>query len=169
MIEIVPTEDITKYSATVSQEYLEIVLPNYVGNIANRAQVDPNYIVVKQYYGENGTSTDYINHPYEVKNGINLQENSDYVTKNADGSISVWLDTKLRTNGVIDTKNLNKPLKYTIEVRYKLNNYDLPYTDADDESGYNKYANCYVYYNNNKAIYYHTSVYTISIDRQAPS
>ena len=150
------------YSATVSQEYLQVVLPKYVDNITEKAQVDPNYLVVKQFYGTSSAGIDYINYPYEHKGGYNLKDYTlGVVSQNDDGSISVLLDTKLRTaDGKIDLANLNTPLKYTITVRYKI---------GDDEDP-DKYQNCYVYYDTNgKPIEFYYATYTITIDREAPS
>jgi len=166
MIKINPKTEGSNYSATVSQKYLEVRLPNYEASNTSHAiinaQVDPNYIVVDQYLGTSGVGSTYINHPYVVKNGINLKENSQYVTMNADGSISVWLDTLLGQN------DYSNPLSYTIKVRYKLNNFDLPYNEAATAQ-FEKYKDCYVYYfGNTKRTYYETT-YTISIDRLAPT
>lgn len=151
-----------KYLATVSQEYLEVVLPKYDETIKTMAQVDPEYVVITQYYN-NSTGLDYINHAYTPINGINLKENKDgYVSINDDGTISLWLDTKLRkASGEIDVDNLNTPLYYTVTVRYKLNN-------GGDEK--EKYKNCYVYYDaNGNRVDYYQAIYTIRIDREAPS
>lgn len=154
-----------QYKATVSQEYLEVILPDYVQTNETTAQIDPNYIVVTQYYdGRSGVT--YINHPYKPEYpGINLENNSKYVTKN-NGSTSIWLQTKLRVDeddptSEIDVANLNVPLYYIVKVRYRLS------PDGKSE----KYKNCYVYYDNNEngiqKIYYEAT-YKITIDREAP-
>lgn len=152
-----------EYSATVSQEYLKVVLPNYVSNVANNAQVDPNYVVIKQYYGENAIAEDYINHPYEAKNGITLTGDAvyeKYVTINADNSINLWLDTKLKVNDEIDVANLNKPLKYVVTVRYKIG------VSGDNE----RYKDCYIFYKaDGTKVSYFEATYTIEIDRIAPT
>ena len=151
------------YSATVSQEYLKVVLPAYQENIVERAQVDPNYVVINKFEGKDEKQTSYVNHPYEPKNGIKLDDaNSSIVTQNDDGSINIWLDTKLRNDaGEIDLENLNTPLYYTITVRYKIGQ-DLDYT---------KYENCYYFYDvndANKKVKFYEAVYRIIIDREAP-
>jgi len=150
-----------EYSATVSQEYLKVVLPAYQNNVVNKAQVDPNYVVVKQYYGEKAIAENYINHPYKAEDGITFGDElySDYVTINADNSINLWLDTKLKTNGEIDLQNLNVPLIYTITVRYKIGT----------TGQFERYKNCYVYYNNDVKSSYFEATYTIEIDRIAPT
>ncbi|MBR4999127.1 MAG: hypothetical protein IKY10_04520, partial [Clostridia bacterium] len=163
-IDVTKQEQFT-YTATVSQEFLNVTLPAYKEDVYAKAQIDPNYLVVKQYYGENAIPLYYINHAYEPKNGINLKEDSKIVSLNVDGggnllSISVWLDTKLRdAEGEIDLVNLNKPLKYEIVVRYKIGN------DAE----YERYKNCYAYYDSvGNKVYYFEAKYTITIDREAP-
>ncbi len=157
------------YEATVSQEFLKVVLPKYDKTEYKTAQVDPGYIVVTQYYGNQSSGTNYINHQYKVGNdGINLTNNSEIITINDDGSIDVWLDTKLKIDGVIDYENLNTPLYYTIKVRYKLNNLELPYGTGVKDRDARRYEDCYVYYNGNTKVYYYESTYTIKIDREAP-
>ena len=153
--------------ATVSQEFLKVVLPVYDKDETRKAQVDKNYIVVEQYF--DGVRKDYIQHPYRPDNGVSLTENSSKVTVEDDG-INVWLDTKLRDDlGNIDYANLTKPLYYTITVRYKLNNFDT-YKESMKKTELEKYKNCYVYYTTNGVrvddFYYKT--YTITIDREAP-
>ena len=153
------------YTATVSQEFLHVEIPSYNKDVYEKAQVDPSYVVVEQYYGENASPIYYINHPYEQKNGINLFENSDYVKviENDDKSIKstlLRLDTKLRTKtGEIDLENLNTPLYYIVTIRYKIGDGDI------DE----KYQECYVRYNSNGTKeYYYQAKYKIVIDREAP-
>ena len=148
------------YSATVSQEFLNVELPKYLDNVYAYAQVDQNYIVVKQYYGENAPGTFYVNHPYEPKNGINLNDTTNGIITQNNGSIIVWLDTKLRNAaGEVDLNNLNIPLYYTITVRYKIG-------DSADPT---KYENCYVYYDTNgNLVKFYEATYTIRIDREAP-
>ncbi len=164
----------------VSQEYLKVVLPAYNVNETKKAQVDKNYIMVDQYL--NGEKKEYLYHPYKQESGIPLNGDvaySKYVTINnngtedeSDDSINIWLDTKLRdASGNIDYANLTKSLKYEVTVRYKLNNYSLPYDDDLTINELTKYQNCYVYYNTNGKrvgdFYYKT--YTIVIDREAPT
>ncbi len=166
-------------TATVSQEFLKVVLPAYSLSETKKAQVDKNYIVVDQYL--NGVRKDYLYHEYKPDSGIPLRGDasySNYVTINNNGtpeveddSINIWLDTKLRDQfGAIDYKNLNTPLKYEITVRYKLNNYSLPYDDGLTISELTKYKNCYVYYtaNEEKVDDFYYKTYTIVIDREAP-
>ena len=153
------TSNTFQYSATVSQEYLKVVLPDYSNDVDSKAQVDPNYMVVTQTYG-NGAETYYINHPYTQNDGIIWSEDGKYITHNEDGSINVWLDTKLRNaGGEIDYENLNISLTYTITFRYKLTN------DTD----HTKYQECYVRYNSQGVKeYFYETIYKISIDREAP-
>lgn len=164
-------------SATVSQEFLKVVLPAYDSNETKKAQVDKNYIVVDQFV--NSVRSNYIYHDYKPNSGILLTENSKYVTINNNGtpenkdddSINVWLNTNLRNQlGEIDYENLNKSLSYNITVRYKLNNYDLPYDDDLRIDQLEKYKNCYVYYTANgvKVSDFYYKTYTIVIDREAP-
>ena len=167
-------------SATVSQEFLKVVLPAYDTKELRKAQVDQNYIVVDQYI--NGVKKDYLHYPYKQESGIPLNGDpsySNYVTIDNNGTpsdegddkINVWLDTKLKDSlGNIDYANLTRPLHYTVTVRYKLNNYTLPYDDDLTVEELTKYKNCYVYYTTNGVridnFYYKT--YTITIDREAP-
>lgn len=160
-------------SAKVSQELLKVVLPSYNVTETKKAQVDKNYIVVDQYV--DGVRKNYLYHEYKPDSGIPLNGDpaySNYVTiNNTDDSINVWLDTKLRTvTGEIDYESFDKSLSYTITVRYKLNNYPLPYDDDLAIKDLTKYQNCYVYYSTNGErvdnFYYKT--YTITIDREAP-
>ena len=154
------------YFATVSQEYLKVQLPSYKDGEFEKAQVDPNYVVVKQFAGHNSPGIDYINHPYSVQNGIKLDENSERVTVE-DGVINLWLDTQLLRNketNEIDSSNFNTPLYYTVTVRYKIGN------GENNE----KFEKCYYYYKNiddttqNRVKFYEVT-YTIRIDREAPS
>ena len=144
-----------KYTATVSQEYLNVVLPKYDSSVTNRAQVDDNYLIVMQHYN-NQAATYYVNHPYYQVGGIGL-DNPNLVT-NENGNLVVKLDTKLRVNGEIDRAGFSKPLYYTVTVRYKIG------TAGADE----KYKNCYVYYENGDKKAYYEATYTIVIDREAP-
>ena len=174
MIEIIPNlidtaQDGAKYSATVSQEFLEVRLKTYDYQTTN-AQVDPNYLLVTQYYGaQNSLGTAYIDHKY----GIGVDKvYSEKAILNQDGSISVLLDTKLIRNAddSINTESLSIPLYYTITVRYKLNDIKLSdYNNSIDIDELQKYKDCYVYYSNDKKYNYYESTYTISIDREAPS
>ena len=149
-----------EYHGTVSQEYLKVNLPKYIETETKYAQVDQNYLIVKQYQGENAVVEDYINHPYEPKNGVTLTENSKKVTLNADGSISIWLNTLLKDGETIIRENINKPLKYTITIRYKIG----------DDGDKTKYEDCYIYYtSDDRLIKYYETTYTIVIDRVAPS
>ena len=161
------------FTATVSQEYLEVNIPKYVTNtnktneddyetLKVKAQVDKTYLIVNQYEGENDSTPTYINHPYAPLNGINLTEDNDYIKLNPDGSFNVKLDTKLRDEyGNIIASNFDISLYYTVTIRFRLNNIG----GLDN----NRYENCYVYYdaNNNEYSYFQTT-YKIVIDRQAP-
>ncbi len=173
----------TENNFTVSQEYLKVVLPPYDENIETRAQVDPSYIVVKQYVGNSTVGEDYLIHDYVPGGAISLTENSKFVTIDDNGTendksddlINIWLDTKLRVdpddpNSEIDYDNLNKALRYEITIRYKLNNLkdsnDRNWTKENCE----RYKNCYIYYtDNNELVEYYQTTYTIRIDREAPS
>lgn len=160
------------YSATISQEYLEVIIPKYNEDEMEKAQVDPNYLIVKQFYNNDKVGINYVNHPYSFKNGVvDITKASSNVVFNDDGSIKVFLDTKLRVDpndptSEINVKNLTKPLYYTITVRYKLTN---------GEGGNEKYKDCYIYHDatchdeNCEGIKYYEATYTIKIDREAPS
>lgn len=156
---IVDIESQFNYSATVSQEFLKVEIPAYQSDVVENAQVDPNYIIIKQYYGENASPTYYMNFPYEHKSGYNFKDYENGIVDNNDGIVSVWLDTKLRKDGEIDLDGLSIPLYYTITVRYKIG----------DGSQNEKYKNCYVYYDTNgNKIEYYEATYKITIDREAP-
>ena len=162
------TQEQTNYSATVSQEFLEVRLSSYDVE-KTKAQMDPKYLVVTQYYGDSNSGAPYIDHKY----GIGVDKVYSEIAKlNADGSISVMLDTKLLrdNNGDIDKESLNIPLRYTITIRYKLNDTDLDkYNPSEGIDTYQRFKDCYVYYSSNgQKYYYFESTYTISIDRQAP-
>ncbi len=157
-----PVYDSGYYHATVSQEFLEVRLPNYSLTETQNAQVDKDYLIVTQF--DDGKETPYINHPYTAINGIRLDRDSEYVTLNDDGSISVWLDTKL------DVNSLDKSLSYTIKIRYKLNNFKSHELISKTEEELIKYLGCYVYYTaSGEAIYYYENNYKITIDRLAPT
>lgn len=156
---IVNTDKKFNYSATVSQEFLKVEIPPYQSGIVEKAQVDPNYMVVKQFYGENANGTNYVNYQYKHIGGYNYKDYGNGIVEVKDGIVNLWLDTKLRKNGVVDVEGLSIPLYYTITVRYKI---------GDGET-HDKYQNCYVYYDaaGNKN-YYFEATYKISIDREAP-
>lgn len=147
--------------STVSQEYLNFVIPTYIKDNAV-AQVDPTYLIVKKFDHENPDGVFYINHEYSVgSDGVPLTESSKHVTINDDGSISVWLATNLRDEfGNIDYENLNQPLKYQITVRYRLNNID--------KSGSAVFEKCYQYFENGEMHSYFESTFEIEIDREPP-
>ena len=68
----------------------------------------------------------YINYPYSYIEGENIKENKENLVENVydqNGNVvsrKIYLDTKLKTQGVVDEANLTRPLVYTIKVRYKL-------------------------------------------------
>ena len=157
------TEDfnISRYehTTTVSQEYLKVVLPAYNGDEIKKAQVDAMYIKVNcDTYG--GTAFSY---EYKAQGTTQLYPNPD-------GSVDIWLNTLLKKNGKIDVENLNKPITYTITVRYKLNNLDYSSYASSSSEDLQRYIDCYVYYDTTgKRIPYHTATYKIIIDRDAPN
>lgn len=161
------TSNVYDYELTTSDEFVKFMLPEYVTTEKSKAQVDTNYLVVKQYENSDIPSS-YINHEYTYKEGeFRLTENSKFVTVNANGSKEILLNTKLRDdNGNIITSNLNNSLYYTITIRFKLSE-SISSTDFGGVS--DKYKQCYVYYDNNQIVEYYFTTYRVIIDRKAPT
>lgn len=146
----------TRVTVTTSQKYLQVVLTAPNNEDAYNAQLDQSYLWVERAYGSSGF-VDY-NGLTGYVNLSGFANSYNYVVKNEDGSYSVKLDTMLDEQNL--QESLTKRLEYRITLRYVLGN------AAERE----RYKECYHYYNaNGQKIYYYESIYTIIVDRMAPS
>lgn len=145
-----------KFEVTTNQEFIRVELP-LCNKDSYMAQIDNQYILVKQNFNNQGEKK-YIEVIYD-ENKVGKLE-----TDETTGKRYVKLSTLLREDdkkdGRILTENFNKPLYYTITVRYQIG----------DVSNQDIYKDCYVYYNSNgEKKYFYESTYKITIDRLAPT
>lgn len=151
-----------QYEIVTNQEFVRVELPIYEtgGDKTKQAQVDDNYILIKQFY--DGTENTYLSVEYEILSQISvdvkLENDSD------SGHKYLYLDTKLRDQqGDVIKENLTKSLYYTVTIRYKVGVKDNP----------TQYQNCYSYitYSGEEwsTVEYCYATYTIIIDRLAPT
>lgn len=149
-----------EYEVMTNQEYIRIELPKY-DNTAINAQVDDEYVLIKQNYQNQGEKT-----YYSLQYGtIISSEDAQLLTDATTGTKYIYLNTKLRdADGNISKENLSKPLYYTVTIRYKIDK---------DVNAKEKYRKCYTYYQYQSGIAvakeFWYSTYTITIDRLAPT
>ena len=148
---VVQTEN-GKFEVTTNQEHIRVELPKYIDNY-KMAQVDPEYIKISQQFG-NAYNDEYIYYNYGNIKGQLIPDGES-------GIKYVELETFLydKLSGKVLYENFNKPLIYTVTVRYKVG----------DKNDPEKYANCYYYNNDLNGENFYTSTYTIVIDRIAPT
>lgn len=143
------------YSLVTNQEFIKIELPEY-DNTKLDAQIDPNYLVVRDSDGK-------LIYNYQHRNlgGENLPAFNE-------NKRTILLTTGIvrDANGVIDLQNSIKHIEYTISVRFKVFNGDnLDY-----------YKDCYKYYETYndggkelyRVVYYYEATYKVTIDREPP-
>ncbi len=156
------------YEVTTNQEFVRLELPKINLNNDNEdqnilAQVDQQYILVKQNIN-NQAEREYIKAEYNEVIG----EKDRFIVDDETGVTYVDLDTLLLRDesGKILSDNFNKPLYYTITIRYQIGN-------NKNQANREMYKDCYVYYTYPNDVetknYYYTATYTIVIDRLAPT
>lgn len=141
------------YELYTNAEFVKLNLQAY-DESSTDAQVDPGYLVVKQYI--DGIDQGYY---YYYKHG-----NSNSAQKQYDATGTVLLDTGLVRNedGTINLTN-NHKIEYYITIRFNITS-DIQASSYDE-----KYKNCYQYYKNGNLTPFYETVYHVVIDRIPPT
>jgi len=150
------------YKIITNKEYVQVILPKYYGT-SKTAKVDDSYIYLKETF--NGSVK--FEGTYNYAGNLNGSDSNGWkseLTEDANGNRVLLLKTRLTDeSGNVIVENLDKPLVYTIKIRYRI---------GDDVATSNKYENCYYYYDSaisETRVNYAYSTYTITIDRLAPT